>query len=68
MKIDEAKKVIRRFECNSEHYEACEMAIKSLEAWGEIKQEIKQLADYDTIDVLVDVMRIINKHMGEVTT
>lgn len=33
-----------------------------------IKQDIKQLADYDTVDTLVDVLRIINKHMQEVMT
>lgn len=33
-----------------------------------IKQDIKQLADYDTVDTLVDVFRIINKHMQEVTS
>ena len=47
---------------------ALEMAIASLEAWEKVRQEIKELASADTVDVLVDVMRIINKHMGEVTT
>ena len=46
---------------------ALDMAIASLEAWEKVRQEIKELASADTVDVLVDVMRIINKHMGEVT-
>ena len=32
MTNDEAIEIIRRYECNSEHYEACEMAIKALSA------------------------------------
>ena len=32
-----------------------------------IKQEIKELADYESVDALVEVMQIINKHMQEVT-
>ena len=71
MKIDEAKKVIRRFECNSEHYEACEMAIKSLEAWGEIKQEINDLfskpacymPNYDAYKMFLE---IIDRYLQEV--
>lgn len=46
---------------------AVKTAIASLEAWDEVKQDIKQLADYDIVDTLVDVFRIINKHMQEVT-
>lgn len=30
MTREQAIKIIRRYECNSEHYEACEMAIKAL--------------------------------------
>ena len=31
MTREEAIEIIRRYECNSEHYEACEMAIRALE-------------------------------------
>ena len=31
MTREKAIEIIRRYECNSEHYEACEMAIKALE-------------------------------------
>jgi hypothetical protein len=32
MTKEEAIKIIRKYECNKDHYEACEMAIKALEA------------------------------------
>ena len=32
MTKEEAIKIIRKYECNKEHYEACEMAIKALQA------------------------------------
>ena len=38
---------------------------KTVETLEEIKLEIKQLANADTVDVLVDVHRIINKHLRE---
>lgn len=38
---------------------------KTVETLEEIKQEMKQLANADTVDVLVDVNRIINKHLRE---
>ena len=31
MTKEDAIKLIRKYECNKEHYEACEMAIKALE-------------------------------------
>jgi hypothetical protein len=31
MTREEAIEIIRRYECNTEHYEACEMAIQALE-------------------------------------
>ena len=38
---------------------------KTVETLEEIKLEMKQLANADTVDVLVDVHRIINKHLRE---
>ena len=37
MTREEAIKIIRHYECNSEHYEACEMAIKALEQEPKIR-------------------------------
>lgn len=33
-----------------------------------IKQEIKTLADYDTVDALVEVLRIMSKYVEESDT
>lgn len=44
---------------------ALDMAIKALERTDvleKIREEIKELADYDNVDVLVEVVRIIDKY------
>ena len=71
MTIENAKKVIRRFECNSEHYEACEMAIVSLEAWEKVKQDIQTETDDKSNNMyfnlgMLGALAIINKHLQEV--
>lgn len=45
MTREEAIKIIRQYECNSEHYEACEMAIKSLEAWEKVRADLRKFID-----------------------
>lgn len=46
MTKEEAIKLIRKYECNKDHYEACEMAIKALESedvFDKIRAEIEDL-------------------------
>lgn len=52
-------------------YEPIEMAVRSLGAeynlnrtLDRIKAEIRELATADTVDVLVDVVKIMNKYRG----
>lgn len=50
---------------------ALEMAIKSLEAWEKVKEEINELSELNHIgdhfdDCKLDVLKIINKHLKEV--
>jgi len=51
MTKEEAIEIIRRYECNSEHYEACEMAIQALEQEPCDDYIIRQAA-IDAIDAL----------------
>lgn len=49
MTKEEAIKVIRKYECNKEHYEACETAIKALEQEA-CEDGISRQAVLDTLD------------------
>ena len=42
------------------------VAIRSLEAWDKVKEELTDKATFDNVDDLVLCMRIINKHLKEV--
>ncbi len=46
--------------------EALDMAIRSLEAWDKVKEELTDKATFDNVDDLVLCMRIIDKHLKEV--
>jgi len=82
MTIERAKQIMANYDLNfhevneklfnyGEVAEAFDMAIASLEAWGEIKQEINDLfgkpacymPNYDAYKMFLE---IINKHLGEV--
>ena len=59
MTKEQAIKIIRRYECNSEHYEACEIAIKALEqsSYNSIKTELKPCEDAisrQSVNTLID--------------
>lgn len=56
---------------SDDFYDAVDMAIRSLEREQDInrildriKAEIRELATADTVDTLVDVVRIMNKYRG----
>ena len=49
MTKEEAIKVIRKYECNKEHYESCETAIKALEQEA-CEDGISRQAVLDTLD------------------
>ena len=55
-----------------ECFRAIEMAIKSLEAWGKVKEEIKQIRIHcGYLDVqgvtIIEVLEIIDKHLAEMS-
>lgn len=48
MTREEAIELIRRYECNSEHYDACEMAIEALEQqkeghWIKVNDDVNKI-------------------------
>jgi len=51
---------------NATEHEAIRCAIKSLEAWDKVKEELMDKATFDNVDDLVLCMRIIDKHLKEV--
>jgi hypothetical protein len=51
---------------NATEHEAIRCAIKSLEAWDKVKEELTDKATFDNVDDLVLCMRIIDKHLKEV--
>lgn len=48
MTREEAIKLIRKYECNKDHYEACEMAIKALEQtrWIPVSKRLPEYGGY----------------------
>lgn len=42
------------------------VAIRSLEAWDKVKEELTDKATFDNVDDLALCMKIINKHLKEV--
>lgn len=78
MTIDEATKLLKMSDqaiwlkgLEKEQKEAKEMAIKSLEAWEKVKIEIDEatemLPDGDFYIKNLDVKRIFDKHLSEVS-
>ena len=66
MTIEEAKEVIEQdipCEYDSDLIDALNMAIKSLEAWEKVRQEME---DYKYIPVR-DLLITLNRHLQEVT-
>ena len=51
---------------NNSSAEALYIAIKSLEAWDKVKEELMDKATFDNVDDLMLCMRIIDKHLKEV--
>lgn len=51
---------------NATEHEAIRCAIKSIEAWDKVKEELKDKATFDNVDDLVLCMRIIDKYLQEV--
>ena len=49
MTKEDAIKLIRKYECNKEHYEACEMAIKTLEQTSALDKAREEIAAYGSI-------------------
>jgi len=50
---------------NATEHEAIRCAIKSIEAWDKVKEELTDKATFDNVDDLVLCMRIIDKHLKE---
>ena len=72
MTREEAIELIRRYERNSEHYDACEMAIKALEQepiLDKIRAEIIELWKNEPCAIecgcLDEILEIIDKYRGE---
>jgi len=66
MTREEAIEIIRRYECNSEHYEACEMAIKALEQ-EPCDDCISRQAAIDAVAFGITYATGVNMETGEVS-
>ena len=56
MTKEDAIKLIRKYECNKDHYEACEMAIKALEQTNATEKIRAEIAGYGSLWVSYTIL------------